>query len=42
MTELDRLWYFLDPDDFRIRPRYICSASDIWADNIICELDTDD
>jgi hypothetical protein len=42
MTELRRLWYLLDTNDIHIRPRYIRSAADIWADTLCRELDTKD
>jgi hypothetical protein len=42
MTELRRLWYLLDTNDIHIRPRYIRSATNIWADNLSRELDTEE
>jgi len=42
MTELRRLWHLLDVNDIRIRPRYIRSAANIWADSLSRELDRDD
>jgi hypothetical protein len=42
MTELRRQWHLLDVKDTNIRPRYIRSAANIWADNLIQELDPDD
>jgi hypothetical protein len=42
MTELRRLWHLLDVNDISIRPRYIRSAANIWADNLSRELDRDD
>jgi hypothetical protein len=42
MTELRRLWYLLDSIDIHIRPRYIRSAANIWADTLSRELDTED
>jgi hypothetical protein len=31
MTEMRRLWFLLDTNDVRIRPRYIRSSVNIWA-----------
>jgi hypothetical protein len=42
MTELRHLWYLLDTNDIRIRPRYIRSTANIWADTLSRELDTED
>jgi hypothetical protein len=42
MTELRRLWHLLDVNDINIRPRYIRSAANIWADSLSRELDRDD
>jgi hypothetical protein len=42
ITELRRLWHILDLNDISIRPRYIRSASNIWADSLSSELDRDD
>jgi hypothetical protein len=42
MTELQRLWHLLDSNDISIRPRYIRSAANIWADSLSRELDRDD
>jgi hypothetical protein len=42
MTELRRLWYPLDTNDIHIRPRYIRSAANVWADTVSRELDTED
>jgi hypothetical protein len=42
MTELPRLWYLLDTNDIHIRPRYIRSAANVWADTLNRELDTED
>jgi hypothetical protein len=39
MTELRRLWYLLDTNDIHIRPRYIRSAGNVWADTLSRELD---
>jgi hypothetical protein len=38
MTELRRLWY-LDTNDIHIRPCYIRSAANVWADTLSRELD---
>lgn len=42
MVELRKLWYLLDTNDINIRPRYIRSAANIWADALSRELDTSD
>jgi hypothetical protein len=42
MTELRRVWYLLDTNDIHIRPRYIRSAANIWADTLSHEPDTED
>ena len=42
MVELRKLWYLLDTNDISIRPRYIRSAANIWADALSRELDTSD
>jgi hypothetical protein len=42
MTELRRLWYLLDTNDIHIRPRYIRSSANMWADALSRELDTED
>jgi hypothetical protein len=42
MTELRRLWHLLDVNDISIRPRYIRSTANIWADSLSRELDRDD
>jgi hypothetical protein len=42
MSELRRLWFLLDTNDIHIRPRYICSAANVWADTLSRELDTED
>jgi hypothetical protein len=42
MTELRRLWYLLDANDIHIRPRYIRSAANVWADTLSREMDTED
>jgi hypothetical protein len=42
MTELRRLWFLLDTNDIHIRPRYIRSAANVWADTLSRELDTED
>jgi hypothetical protein len=39
MVQLRRLWYLLDTNDIRIRPRYIRSAANIWAHTLSRELD---
>jgi hypothetical protein len=41
-SELRRLWHLLDVNDIRIRPKYIRSAANIWADSLSRELDRDD
>jgi hypothetical protein len=40
-TELRRLWYLLDTNDIHIRPRYIRSAANVWADALSREVDTE-
>jgi hypothetical protein len=40
MTELRRLWYLLDTNDIHIRPRYIRSAANVWADTLSRENST--
>jgi hypothetical protein len=42
MTELRRLWFMLDTNDIHIRPRYIRSSSNVWADTLSREVDTED
>jgi hypothetical protein len=42
MSELRRLWFLLDSNDISIRPRYIRSAANIWADTLSRELDCKD
>lgn len=42
MTELRKLWYLLDTHDITLRPRYIRSAANIWADRLSREMDTSD
>jgi hypothetical protein len=42
MAELRRLWHLLDTNDILIRPRYIRSAANVWADALSRELDTED
>jgi hypothetical protein len=42
ITELRRLWYLLDTNVIHIRPRYIRSTANIWADSLSRELDTED
>jgi hypothetical protein len=42
MTELRKLWYLLDTCDISLRPRYIRSAANIWADRLSREVDTSD
>lgn len=42
MTELRKLWHLLDAHGISIRPRYIASAANIWADRLSRELDTED
>jgi hypothetical protein len=36
------VWHMLDVNDIRIRPRYIRSAANVWADSFSRELDRDD
>jgi hypothetical protein len=42
MAELRRLWYLLDTKDILIRPCYIRSAANVWADTHTRKLDTED
>ena len=42
MTELRRLWHLMDVSNINIRPRYIRSAANIWADSLCRELDRED
>jgi hypothetical protein len=42
MTELRRMWYLLDTNNIHIRPRYIRSAANTWADKLSRHLDSDD
>jgi hypothetical protein len=42
MTELRRLWFLFDTNHIHIRPRYIRSAANVWADTLRREPDTED
>ena len=42
MTELRKLWFILDEADIHLRPRYIRSAANVWADRLSRETDTSD
>jgi len=42
MVELRKLWYILDSNSIQLRPRYIRSAANIWADALSRELDMSD
>jgi len=42
MVELRKLWYILDANDINIRPRFIRSAANIWADGLSKELGMSD
>jgi hypothetical protein len=42
MAELRRLWFLLDTNDIHIRPRYIRSAANAWADTLSREMDSED
>lgn len=42
MVELRKLWYLLDTHGIHIRPQYIRSAANVWADALSRELDTSD
>jgi hypothetical protein len=42
MNELRRLWYMLDCNNIHIRPRYIRSAANTWADKLSRHLDSGD
>lgn len=42
MNELRKFWFVLDSNDIAIRPCYIRSAANIWADRLSRELDDSD
>eukprot|EP00873_Tetraselmis_striata_P024055 jgi/Tetstr1/444319/TSEL_032210.t1 len=42
MEELRKLWHLLDIHDISVRPRYIQSAANIWADRLSKEMDDAD
>jgi hypothetical protein len=42
MAELRKLWYLLDTCNISLRPRYIQSAANIWADRLSRETDSSD
>jgi hypothetical protein len=42
MAELRKLWFLLDTHNIWIRPEYIRSAANAWADRLSRETDTDD
>jgi hypothetical protein len=42
MSELRQLWYPLDSNDIHVRPRYIRSTTNIWADTLSREMDIED
>ena len=42
MRELRKLWYLLDTNDITLRARYIRSASNVWADRLSREIDSND
>eukprot|EP00873_Tetraselmis_striata_P033139 jgi/Tetstr1/453403/TSEL_040385.t1 len=42
MEELRKLWHLLDIHDISIRPRYIQSAANVWADRLSREMDDSD
>ena len=42
MAELRKLWFLLDTNNIHLRPRYIRSAANIWADRLSRERDTSD
>ena len=42
MAELRKLWYLLDCNDIQLRPRYLRSAANVWADRLSRELDDAD
>jgi hypothetical protein len=41
MSELRKLWYLQDSNDINVRPRYIRSSTNILADTLSRELDTE-
>jgi hypothetical protein len=42
MTELRRLWCLLDTNNIHIKPMYICSTANTWANKLSRHLDSDD
>jgi hypothetical protein len=42
MTKLRRLWYLLDTNNIHIRPMYIRSPANTWADKLSRHLDNND
>ena len=42
MTELRKFWYVVDTNNISVRPRYIRSAANIWADRLSRELEDSD
>ena len=42
MNELRKFWYILDTHNISIRPQYIQSAANIWADRLSREMDDSD
>ena len=42
MRELRKLWWVLDAHDINLRPRYIRTVANIWADQLSRELGRDD
>jgi hypothetical protein len=42
MEELRRLYFLLDINNIRIKPRYIKSAANIWADKLSRHLNNED
>jgi hypothetical protein len=42
MNKLRRLWYLLDTNNIHIRPRYIRSAANAWANKLSRHLDCDE
>ena len=42
MAEVRKLWYLLDCHGITLQPRYLRSATNVWADRLSRELDTAD
>ena len=42
MNELRKLWFLLDSHDIHLRPRWISTTANVWADKLSREVDTGD